>query len=236
MDPTGTKQNRRGWRADWRTSLLTAVFLPILLGLGFWQLERAAEKLRMAEAWAARRSEQATGLLALPADPDSLAYRRVLLRGNFLQGRDFLLDNRLYQRRYGVEVISPFRMDEGDAVVLVNRGWLEADPTRRSLPDIPPGADSPELRGSIYIPPGKPFTLGAIGVGTQWPRLVQAADVSAMAEMLERPVYPYIVRLDQDSPAALTIDWPLVNISSRRGDATKRSRRSPGRLSAVRKF
>ncbi len=140
MDSTATKQGRLGWRADWRTSLLTAVFLPIFVGLGFWQFDRAAEKLRMAEAWAARRSEQATGLLALPENPDSLAYRRVLLRGKFLQGRDFLLDNRLYQRRYGVEVISPYRLDEGDIVVLVNRGWLEADPTRRKLPDIPPGA------------------------------------------------------------------------------------------------
>ena len=34
-----------------------------------------------------------------------------------------------------------------------------------------------------------------------------------MAAMLDTMLYPYSVRLDADSPGALTVDWPLVNMA-----------------------
>jgi len=39
---------------EWRTVALTALLLPLLIGLGFWQLDREQEKRALAERFAQR--------------------------------------------------------------------------------------------------------------------------------------------------------------------------------------
>ena len=67
------------------------------------------------------------------------------------------------------------------------------------------------LTGYIYVPPGESYLLGEVASDRAWPRLIQAADVAALADMLGEAVYPFIVRLEPDSAGALLADWPLVN-------------------------
>jgi len=213
MDSTAHRDNRLHWQTDWRTNLFTVVCLPLLIVLGFWQLERAAEKQQIGETWQARRELPAVALDQLPEAAGELAYRRVALRGGFLEGRDFLLDNRIHAGRYGVELITPFMLEDGVTVVLVNRGWMAADPARRSLPQIPPATGPLELVGTVYVPPGQAYTLGEIASDERWPRLVQAADATVLGRQLQLPVYPWLVRLEADSPAALVVAWQAVNTS-----------------------
>ena len=42
--------------------------------------------------------------------------------------KKFLLDNRVHQERAGYHVLTPFRADGAEAVVLVNRGWVPLAP------------------------------------------------------------------------------------------------------------
>lgn len=210
MSNTAPERLRIEWQFEWRLSLFATMFIALFVSLGFWQLQRADEKRAIASRWQAQRQQEPARLAALPPESAELVYRPVLLSGSVLESRQFLLDNRVRRGRYGVEVISPLQDDSGQ-LVLVNRGWLAADPTRRKLPDIPPLSGRITVRGYIYVPPGDSYLLGDIAGGTGWPRLVQAADVSAMSEMLGERLYPYLVRLDPDSPGALVADWPLVN-------------------------
>ena len=209
---SNTAPDRAGlrWQLEWRISLFALVFVPLFLSLGVWQLQRAAEKRAISAQWETQRLEGAVPLESLFGTPDELAYRPISLRGKPLAGRDFLLDNRIRDNRYGVEVITPMRLDAGD-LVLVNRGWLEADPLRRSLPEVPGIVGGAQVTGYIYVPPGESFLLGEIASNGGWPRLIQAAHVPALAEMLGEAVYPYIIRLTRDSTGALLADWPLVN-------------------------
>ena len=48
-DPTD--RSRRQWHFDWRLLVFAGFFLPVLLGLGIWQLERAGEKQAQLEQW-----------------------------------------------------------------------------------------------------------------------------------------------------------------------------------------
>ena len=59
-DPMG------GFRFDpeWRISLLTAILLPFLVLLGFWQLQRAEEKATLATTWELRRHQSPATLSA----------------------------------------------------------------------------------------------------------------------------------------------------------------------------
>ena len=68
-----------------------------------------------------------------------------------------------------------------------------------------------ELSGYVYVPPGENYVIGEIASDERWPRLIQAVDVSAMGRMLQAPVFPQLVRLDEGSSGALRTDWPLIN-------------------------
>ena len=206
-----TEGRRLSWQGEWRITLFTALVLPVLVSLGFWQLERAAEKELIGERWVQRQSQAPVPLAELGTDPAELAYRRVVLRGDWLEGRDFLLDNRMLQGRYGMEVISPLRLLNSATVVLVNRGWVAGDPARRQLPQYGPVGPVNELVAEIYVPPGEAYTVGEPPAQQEWPRQLIALDTVLMGQMLGEEVYPYTVRLQADNPQALTVDWPLVN-------------------------
>ena len=110
-------------------------------------------------------------------------------------------------------MISQLQLEDTATVVLVNRGWIEADAGRRSLPEVALAPGLQTLQGTVYVPPGEAYTLGQISDNEDWPRLVQALDVPALSVMLNASLFPYSVRLDATSTAGFTIDWPLVNVS-----------------------
>lgn len=199
------------WRLEWRSALLAAAIIPLFIALGLWQLSRADEKRQINARWEEQRQQPARPLEALPLDPVALAYRPVSLRGEFLSDRDFLLDNRIRQGRYGVEVLSPLRL-EGGTLVLVNRGWLAGDPYRQNLPSVPVVSGPLALEGYVYVSPGQSYTLGEVVAGSGWPRLVQAIDMPALSGVLGEDLWPYSVRLAADSPAALLAEWSIVNV------------------------
>ena len=115
---------RRGLRFDfeWRITVFTMLMLPLLLGLGFWQLDRAKEKVALEVSWDERQSQPPSSLDELwGLSPDALAYLPVVVTGEFLQGQYYLLDNRIQGGTFGYEVLAVMRLDNSDDLVLVTR-------------------------------------------------------------------------------------------------------------------
>jgi cytochrome oxidase assembly protein ShyY1 len=211
MKQSASHQVSLRWDTDWRTSVFAGLLLPLLIGLGFWQLQRAVEKEQIDRLWA-QRQMQSPQALPPDASPD-LAYLRVELRGHFLPQRLLLLDNRMRQGRYGFEVLTPLRLEDSGMLVLVNRGWVAGDPARRELPEVTTPAGMQRLEGTLYVSPGKPFVLGPEADVGSWPRQLLSLDIPAISTMLGEPLYPFSVRLDSSSPAAFDAHWSLVNNS-----------------------
>lgn len=203
---------------EWRITLATVLLVPTLVALGFWQLERADEKADLEARWSARQSEAPVPLTALTGDaPEQLAYRRVVLRGEFLAGRYLLLDNRVQQGRFGNEVVGLLALAGSDQIVLVNRGWVPSDPARLVLPEVAEPDGPIELTGHIYVSPGKPYLLGEQQLAPPWPVRIQALDNEVLAPLVatvtDAALYPHPVRIDSGQPGALTVAWQLVNAS-----------------------
>ncbi|WP_116368456.1 SURF1 family protein [Parahaliea mediterranea] len=203
---------------EWRTTLFTALLLPLLIGLGFWQLQRADEKRALAATFEARRAlpaAEAGQLWQLP--PAELAYRPALARGEFDPQRYLLLDNRIKQGRFGYEVIGLFHLAGSERSLLVNRGWVAGDPARRALPRVPQPAGAQVIHGSLYVPPDEPYLLGEQALDGDWPLVVQSVEATgvaqALGERIGRPVLPWSLRLASEDPAALVAEWPVVNAS-----------------------
>jgi len=204
---------------EWRTTLLTALLLPALIALGFWQLERADEKTAIASQQAARVSAEARPLAELVdlAEPE-LAYRRAIVSGYFLPGVVIFLDNQMRDGRYGHDVYSVFVDEPSGLAVLLNRGWVTGDPARRSLPDTDIPEGSFRLTASVYVPPGEPYLLAADSVSSlDDPILVQDASARALRQLVSDStgfrLFPRELRLAPDQPAGYRRDWPVVNVA-----------------------
>lgn len=140
----------------WAT-LLTVALLGLLIGLGRWQLHRAAEKQTLLDAFAA-----GTGRV-IDADTTRGAlarYQHVQITGHFDPGEQVLIDNMFDgYGRAGYYVITPFESTTG-TWWLVNRGWVPMGLDRRVLPSIPAGVSERTIRGRVDELPRPGIRLG----------------------------------------------------------------------------
>ncbi len=198
------------FQPGWKLSLFLVVLLPCLIGLGIWQLQRAEEKRDILAKVGARRGEAPLSLeqLMQRAQP---AFSQVKLRGRYLADKPVLLDNKIHRGQFGYEVVMPLRAESG-VLLLVSLGWTAGSHDRSQLPVIEPAAGVVDLLGEVYVPLGEAFTLGDTEFPAGWPKRLQTLDVEALAEALDEPVYPYVIRLGASSPGALEQHWQDVNI------------------------
>lgn len=203
---------------DWRTSIVSVLLLPIFIGLGLWQLQRADEKAVINTKWELKRNQSPVPLLSLDSDnAELLQYLPVQLSGQFLSAKYFLLDNRIHRGQFGNEVLAVFNLKDSGKAVLVNRGWIAADPSRRQEPEIPELDGSAVITGHVYVSPGEPYLLADTALESGWPKPIQAIEMDKLRAVVEQDMgvelFPHPVRIDSDSTAALTVDWQVVNVS-----------------------
>ena len=205
--PAAVPPRDRRFRPGLMPSLAVAALLPLLIGLGFWQLQRAEEKRVLLAEQAMRSQAPAVDLVELRGE-GAPAFRRVRLVGAFDAEHSLLLDNRQRGGRVGVELLQPFLDRASGRWVLVNRGWLPW-PQRSTPPTFDTPAGELQLRATVYRPAGQAFLLGDGAPGQGWPRLVNAVDAPALWHELGREGLAEELRLEP-GPASYVGNWPLV--------------------------
>ena len=114
-------------------TVAVGVMVPLVCMLGFWQLDRGAEKRRYQEVLFARMAAPAVA----PPDAGQLEpFVRIRLEGEFEEQRYFLVDNQIADGKVGYWVVHSFSAADGRRW-LVNRGWFPAGLRRESLPAVP---------------------------------------------------------------------------------------------------
>ena len=196
-------------------SLATLVLLPVLVGLGQWQLERAAWKQGLVDAHAARIGEPAQPLQSLLASSGAdLEYRQVTAQGVYDLDHQLLLDNRIYRGAAGYHVLTPLHLtgaESGGDWVLVNRGWVPLGERRSQLPAVTGPAERIELHAMIKLPPAKAFGPEAVeGSGTRWPQVIEQLEIGPIGRRLGRPLLPLVLQLDKADPGGFARDWKPV--------------------------
>ena len=201
----------RHFSPPWWAWLLFVAIAGIMLMLGRWQLDRAAEKIRMRDAADAARLAPALMITEInDAVAAASAYTRVQITGQWLPDRQFLWDNRTHKGRAGFEVITPMRT-AGGLLVLVNRGWLPLGASRSDLPDVslpPEVIDSVQTVTGFFTQPSKGFASGeASRHDTPWPKLLQFYDYPLIEDLMSATVVHGVVQvLELDGAAASAAD------------------------------
>ena len=168
----------RKFAPGWRMTLFTAFFLPVVLSLGVWQLNRAEEKRNLEQAYL-------TKLMELPVTVSETAlateFQRLRLKGRFTE-EVFLIDNQVENGVVGYWVVHAFEEASGRKLLL-NRGFVSGGRDRNVLPEVVLEAVESEVIGVVW-----PFT-GLIPVLDEdvwtdgWPKRIQRMDVQRMADV-----------------------------------------------------
>lgn len=191
---------------NYKILALSLLLLPLLIFLGFWQLDRAQEKKDLLSEFNHRLSEQPITLNSLERLDN---YTQVVIRGNFINNQQWLLDNRVRKGRVGYEVITPFQLSSGD-IVLMNRGWVEAPRLRDNLPDVSVEEHDIYVHASAYKPLQNTL-VPPHAKSASWPVVINAINLDSMSAESKLPLNMNYLRIDENSPAALTTDWRVIN-------------------------
>jgi cytochrome oxidase assembly protein ShyY1 len=159
--------------------LLALLGVPLLFGLGYWQLQRAEQKRMWLEQQAVEPLTRAESALK---QLERQAWVPVRLEIELLPYRIFLLDNRTLNGRVGYEVIIPARVDQG-APWLASLGWIEAPSRRDRLPVLQLERQRLQVDGLLAHPAGS-MTLADLPAEVGWPRRIQSVDLDQIRQAL----------------------------------------------------
>ena len=180
------------FRPSIKLTLALLALSLVFARLGAWQIDRWHEKEALFH-----RFENAPEMRVEAAMENGVLFARVEAYGQYDPERHVLLDNRIFNGRAGVNVLTPFRLADGREL-LVNRGWLPLPLDRLSLPDVPTSEENRILRGILNRPSEGGTRLGQadVLVPDRWPQLVTYLDPDAVAAALGTTLEPWLLQLD----------------------------------------
>lgn len=121
-------------------TIMVLLSMPVLVGLGLWQLERLAWKEGLISAITERTKDEPVELVAfydgLAGKPlEAGEYTRVTARGRFLHDKEMYLYAPSARLGPGFHVVTPLVLAETERMLLVNRGFVPEqlkDPAARA--------------------------------------------------------------------------------------------------------
>lgn len=176
--------------------------------LGWWQLDRAAQKAALQQALDERRDLPALHPLELAQDDATAAaqhHRRIVLQGQWVPAATVFLENRQMNGHPGFFVVTPLRLADGTAV-LVQRGWQprdQADRTRVVQPPTPEGLVT--IAGRIAPPPARLYEFSADSAGA----IRQNLEVAAFAQETGLALRPLSIQLEDDAALSAALATPV---------------------------
>ena len=190
----------------WSLVVIGVLAGSVCCGFGFWQLDRADEKTRLAEDIKRQSSLPAMSLIG---ESKLEKFRKVESSGRYLLNETFYLDNMIHDRRPGYHVISLLDIEDGIELVLVNRGWVAGLPDRSALPDVDTPDGTVFLEGTLVSPRVRPFFMGNAEPQTEKLRLY--IDIEKISQHVNRSVLPYVVQMTSDSGDGLVRVWSVFD-------------------------
>lgn len=186
--------------------------LALFVTLGFWQLDRAAEKRDIRAAFDTAGEYR-------PLAPGATYERFAPLKaaGRYLERRQILLENIVLDGRLGYYVITPFEVSADEPLLLVNRGWLPKETDESTTLPIAVSGREQEIRGRVGrlprvgIRPGPAFTDEA-----GWPRRAVWPETREVAAVLGREVLPFVLLADPEPSSGLVRRWQPQEIGPMR--------------------
>ena len=168
--------------------------------LGFWQLERADQKNAINSDYTLRQDDALINMNNSNAikNKESILWRQVELNGSFLNKKNIILDNQIFNKIAGFNVLTPFQINDSNHVVLINRGWHPNLANRDLIPNISNIVGERFLKGHIAKFPTSGITLGQSNIETMNSAVfrMQRLHFEELKDFLTYNLLPYMVYLE----------------------------------------
>lgn len=203
----------------WPVALAVLVTASGMVRLGLWQLDRAAEKIAQQSAYTEAGSSDATAitelpLAGLPYDQQQHQNRRVLLDGMYLNQQQIFLIYQTFEEQLGFEVLTAFRQQADDRIVLVSRGWSPSTDAAWLVANLEPLPGERRVEGQLYIPTEREAVRSNPSQNREWPLIRRYVNLAELSPLFEAPLFPYVVRLTPGEPGLLVRHWPEVVVAT----------------------
>ena len=183
--------------------LFTIVLVAVMVGLGFWQLDRHNERATFNDAVRARAQVEPRSpdeVLSIDSNLANLEWYPLTATGEYLPDADTLLVNVSQNGQAGVDPVSALQLDDG-RILLVNRGFI---PLAETVPAPPEGRVT--ILGRVRVSDERERgELSDAVEGTL--REIQRIDIPRLAAQLPGEVLPVYVDLLGSNPA----DSPMLS-------------------------
>lgn len=136
------------------TKMISGVFFMFLIALtaltlAVWQIFRALEKKDFID----KANSRAKSAIELKIDTvtsensnaESWDQQKLIVTGSWVPNTTIYLDNRSFETRPGVHIISAFKLNDNKSLVWVNRGWAPKLPGKTS-------ANEEYVNGELFLP------------------------------------------------------------------------------------
>lgn len=164
----------------------------ICLVLGFWQIDRGQEKLAIYDAFANKLKYDPINYKNIKNNPDQ--FTKVRIEGSYISNTQFLLDNKVFKKKAGYEVITPLLVNQ--KIVLINRGWVHNN-SRQFLPNIETTDYKQSITGYVYYYNSNFYDLADDKYVSSWPLLIQNIEIQKISKLLNMDVEPYVVIMNE---------------------------------------
>lgn len=122
---------RVGMKLPFWGTLLTLGGVAVLCALGYWQVERMAWKQQILERLEHVYAQDAAVYALADKDFSEVVtkenlyvFKRGFISGHFINEKTILISPKVFKGKVGAHVITPFEIENGRQIILVNRGWI----------------------------------------------------------------------------------------------------------------
>lgn len=189
--------------------IITLLAVVVMVKLGFWQLDRAAEKQALFDDYQQSASDSMTSLAnlnTLKRQPQR--FERIQASGHFDPQRYFLIDNKISDGVPGYHVIGLLKLSDHSSYLAVNLGWLKAPRLRSELPEVKLPSQAVKVTGLVQLPQENVFISNeqeqAVGI---WPQRVPEFIPKQVAENYQIPLQPFVVLLAEQQSFGYKRQW-----------------------------
>jgi surfeit locus 1 family protein len=189
--------------------LLTLGGVGLFVVLAMWQLDRAEYKSAIVEKHKQQLAQPAQNFDARD-DLADVEFRRLIVRGEYDLEHSFYVDNKLHRGVAGYLVLTPFKLEGSEQIILIDRGWVAIGESRQTLPGLRPAKIESPVVGVASFPDGSGFRMGDLSLSGQWPLVIPYIDIEALQAQFSPQLLPLVLRLAPDQPGHYIRAWKPV--------------------------
>ena len=180
------------------------IFGSVFVFLGFWQIERGAEKDQIVSNFEEAQTKQ-----PLPISNNSKKWDRVYVNGALDKSKTIFIDNTIYKGVLGYKVVAPLILDM-DEIILVDFGWTKQPERRGDVKTVEISSNQNISVTGVLEQPELGLVLSDELFSSSWPKISQSKSIDALQELFDEKIYPFILLSDFRKDSDLTYIKPVV--------------------------